>query len=63
MFKYIFWYLYFFLINMSHFEIVLDNKNKYKIKLENDSYLSEARKLIKKKINQENNLLSSRHKF
>ena len=44
---------------MSNFGIVLDNMNKYKMKFNNDSTLSEVRKLIEKKITEEFNFLDT----
>lgn len=44
---------------MSKFGIVLDEKNKYKMKLKIDSTLSEARKLIAKKMDEKFNFLDT----
>lgn len=44
---------------MSHYGIVLDDKNKYKMKLNSDSTLSEVRKLIEKKTDEKFNFLDT----
>ena len=42
---------------MSHYGIVLDDKNKYKMKFDSDSTLSEVRKLIENKTDEKFNFL------